>query len=71
MSEAVPREVMMPDGNPPYALHRVKVLKVYPLTEMEKLFLFRFEDPPELAEKWTFRPGQFVQLTIPASVRFR
>ena len=63
MSMVLPREVMMPGDNP-YSLYRAKVLKVYKLTEKEKLFLFRFEDP-ELAEKWTFRPGQFVQLTIP------
>lgn len=51
----LPKDVMMPNDNP-YALHRVKVLKVYDLTEKEKLFLFRFEDP-KLAETWTFKPG--------------
>ncbi len=55
MSMVLPKEIMMPNDNP-YALHRAKVLRVYPLTEKEKLFLFRFEDA-ELAEKWTFRPG--------------
>jgi sulfhydrogenase subunit gamma (sulfur reductase) len=30
---------------------------------MEKLFLFRFEDP-EVARDWRFGPGQFVQLSI-------
>jgi len=61
--DPMPKEIMMPRENP-YALHKAKVLRVYKLTETEKLFLFRFEDP-DLAEKWTFKPGQFVQLTIP------
>lgn len=51
-------------NNNVYALHKCRVLRVYDLTDEEKLFLFRFEDP-EMAESWTFIPGQFVQIAIP------
>lgn len=40
----LPKEIMMPNDNP-YALHRVKVLKVYSLTETEKLFLLDLRIP--------------------------
>lgn len=47
-----------------YSLYKCRVLRVYDLTDDVKLFLFRFEDP-DIAESWTFIPGQFVQLSIP------
>ncbi|KAA0014008.1 MAG: cytochrome-c3 hydrogenase subunit gamma [Thermoplasmata archaeon] len=53
----------MNNMNNVYSLYKCRVLRVYDLTEEEKLFLFRFEDA-EIAETWTFTPGQFVQLTI-------
>lgn len=48
-----------------YSLYKCRVLRAYDLTDDVKLFLFRFEDP-EVAETWTFKPGQFVQLSIPS-----
>ena len=47
-----------------YNTHRCMLLRVYDLTSKDKLFLFRFVEP-EIAEKWTFKPGQFVQLSLP------
>ncbi len=46
-----------------YDTHKCRLLRKYDLTEMEKLFLFRFEDP-DVARDWRFGPGQFVQLSI-------
>lgn len=46
-----------------YETHKVRVLRVYDLTEHEKLFLFRFDDP-ERAQDWRFMPGQFVEVSI-------
>ena len=46
-----------------YETHKVRVLRVYNLTEHEKLFLFRFDDP-ERARDWRFMPGQFVEVSI-------
>jgi sulfhydrogenase subunit gamma (sulfur reductase) len=47
-----------------YDTHKCRVLRVYGLTELEKLFLFRFEDE-EVARNWTYGPGQFVELSLP------
>ncbi|MEM1514026.1 MAG: FAD-binding oxidoreductase [Candidatus Thermoplasmatota archaeon] len=47
-----------------YSVYKCRVLRTYDLTDEEKLFLFRFEDSA-IAEKWSFIPGQFVQLTVP------
>lgn len=47
-----------------YDLYKCRVLRVYDMTEGEKLFLLRFEDS-ETAESWTFSPGQFVQVALP------
>jgi len=47
-----------------YDTHKCRLLRVYDLTDKDKLFLFRFVEP-EMAEKWTFKPGQFVQLSLP------
>ncbi len=47
-----------------YDLYKCRLLRVYPLTEEEKLFLLRFEDS-DIAESWTFTPGQFVQVALP------
>jgi len=47
-----------------YDLYKCRLLRVYPLTEEEKLFLLRFEDS-DIAESWTFVPGQFVQVALP------
>lgn len=47
-----------------YDLYKCRILRVYEMTDEEKLFLLRFEDS-EIAEEWTFTPGQFVQVSIP------
>lgn len=47
-----------------YDTHKCRLLRVYKLTEMDKLFLFRFEDP-EIAKNWSFKPGQFVEVSLP------
>ncbi|RLF45699.1 MAG: cytochrome-c3 hydrogenase subunit gamma [Thermoplasmata archaeon] len=46
-----------------YSLYKCRVLRSYDLTDDVRLLLFRFENP-EIAESWTFVPGQFVQLSI-------
>lgn len=48
-----------------YGLHKCRVLRIYDLIEDVKLLLFRFENPA-IAETWTCKPGQFVQLSLPA-----
>ncbi|HUU78242.1 MAG TPA: FAD-binding oxidoreductase [candidate division Zixibacteria bacterium] len=56
---------IIPDGKDNiYDTHKCRLLRVYNLTEMDKLFLFRFEDP-EIAQKWNFKPGQFVEVSMP------
>lgn len=47
-----------------YDTHKCRLLRVYQLTEMDKLFLFRFEDS-EIAQNWKFKPGQFVEVSLP------
>ncbi|MDG6224690.1 MAG: FAD-binding oxidoreductase [Candidatus Thermoplasmatota archaeon] len=47
-----------------YDTHVCRVLRVYPLTDTEKLFLFRFEDP-SIGMNWRFKPGTFVELSQP------
>jgi len=47
-----------------YSLYKCRLLRVYSLTDEEKLFLLRFEDS-DIAESWSFIPGQFVQVAIP------
>ncbi len=44
--------------------HKCRVLRVYDLADMDKLFLFRFEDR-EVGSSWGFGPGQFVELSLP------
>jgi sulfhydrogenase subunit gamma (sulfur reductase) len=53
----------MPEKNI-YNTHVCRVLRVYNLTESEKLFLFRFEDPG-VGGVWRFMPGTFVELSQP------
>ncbi|NHJ03615.1 MAG: cytochrome-c3 hydrogenase subunit gamma [Candidatus Heimdallarchaeota archaeon] len=56
---------IIPDGKDNiYDTHKCRLLRVYNLTEMDKLFLFRFEDP-EIAKNWNFKPGQFVEVSLP------
>ncbi len=47
-----------------YDTHNCRLLRKYNLTEHEALFLFRFEDSEE-AQNWRFKPGQFVQVSLP------
>ncbi|MFW9924822.1 MAG: FAD-binding oxidoreductase [Candidatus Thorarchaeota archaeon] len=47
-----------------YDTHKCRLLRVYNLTMTDKLFLFRFEDP-EIATNWRFKPGQFVEFSLP------
>lgn len=47
-----------------YDTHRCRLLRKYDLTEQDKLFLFRFEDET-IAHNWKFKPGQFVELSLP------
>ena len=49
-----------------YDTHKCRLLRVYKQTEMDKVFLFRFEEPKVL-ENWSFAPGQFVQLSLPGA----
>ena len=46
-----------------YDTHKCRLLRKYKLTDLETLFLFRFEDPT-VAQDWRFGPGQFVQVSI-------
>jgi sulfhydrogenase subunit gamma (sulfur reductase) len=48
----------------PFLTHKCRLLRVYDLTEREKLFLFRFEDE-NIAQEFRFIPGQFVELSLP------
>ncbi|NHJ85260.1 MAG: cytochrome-c3 hydrogenase subunit gamma [Asgard group archaeon] len=47
-----------------YDTHKCRLLRVYNITQMDKMFLFRFEDP-EIATNWSFKPGQFVEVSLP------
>lgn len=56
---------IVPDGKDNvYDTHKCRLLRVYQLTEMDKLFLFRFEDS-DRAQNWKFKPGQFVEVSLP------
>jgi len=48
----------------PYQTYKSRLLRVYNLTEHEKLFLFRFEDE-QIVHNFRFLPGQFVELSLP------
>jgi len=52
-----------PDPMKTYATHKCRLLRVYDLTEHEKLFLVRFDDS-EIAQAWRFMPGQFVERSL-------
>lgn len=43
--------------------HLARLVRVIPMVENNYLFLFRFEDP-KLNENFTYKPGQFVELTV-------
>ncbi|NPV88218.1 cytochrome-c3 hydrogenase subunit gamma [Coprothermobacteraceae bacterium] len=47
-----------------YKLNKAHVVRVFDLTDKEKLFVFRFDDK-DLASTWTYKPGQFVQIAVP------
>ncbi len=53
----------LPTGANPYATAPARVMRVTDLVPDVRLFEFRFTDPA-LAERFTFRPGQFVMLSI-------
>lgn len=53
----------LPTGENPYASSPARVLRVSELVEDVRLFDLRFVDP-ETAESFTFRPGQFVELSV-------
>jgi sulfhydrogenase subunit gamma (sulfur reductase) len=46
-----------------YDTAKCRLLRKYKLSESDKLFLFRFEDP-EIAMNWRFKPGQFVEVSL-------
>ncbi|TXT53935.1 MAG: Sulfhydrogenase 1 subunit gamma [Candidatus Thorarchaeota archaeon] len=46
-----------------YETHKCRLLRKYQLTDLESLFLFRFEDPG-VAQDWRFMPGQFVEVSL-------
>ncbi len=46
-----------------YDTAKCRLLRRYDLSEQDKLFLFRFEDP-EIAMNWRYGPGQFVIVSI-------
>ncbi|MFX0014483.1 MAG: FAD-binding oxidoreductase [Promethearchaeota archaeon] len=48
----------------PYQTYKSRLLRVYNLTEHEKLFLFRFEDE-KIVLDFHFLPGQFVEFSLP------
>ena len=47
-----------------YDTHKCRLLRVYNVNSMDKLFLFRFEEE-DVATAWKFKPGQFVELSLP------
>ncbi len=56
---------IVPDGKDNvYDTNKCKVLRVYKLTDEDKLFLFRFEDE-SVGKEWSFKPGQFVEVSLP------
>jgi len=46
-----------------YDTAKCRLLRKYDLSEQDKLFLFRFEDP-EIAMNWRYGPGQFVEVSL-------
>lgn len=50
-------------GDNPYVPSAARVMRVADLTSDVRLFELRFHDP-KLAEQFTFRPGQFVELSV-------
>ena len=46
-----------------YDTAKCRLLRKYELSEHDRLFLFRFEDP-DIAMNWRFKPGQFVEVSI-------
>ncbi|MBD3157617.1 MAG: cytochrome-c3 hydrogenase subunit gamma [Candidatus Lokiarchaeota archaeon] len=46
-----------------YDTSKCRLLRTYDLSEVDKLFLFRFEDP-EKAQNFRFKPGQFVEVSL-------
>ena len=70
MTDAIPERLpvrsgprRLPTGENPYATAPARVMRVTDLVPDVRLFEFRFSDPA-LAERFTFRPGQFVMLSI-------
>jgi sulfhydrogenase subunit gamma (sulfur reductase) len=53
----------LPTGDNPYVPAPARVMRVADLTHDVRLFELRFSDP-RLAESFTFRPGQFVELSV-------
>ncbi len=53
----------LPTGDNPYVPAPARVMQVADLTHDVRLFELRFHDP-RLAESFTFRPGQFVELSV-------
>lgn len=53
----------LPTGANPYATAAARVMRVTDLVPDVRLFDFRFTDPA-LAEAFSFRPGQFVMLSV-------
>ncbi len=46
-----------------YDTAKCRLLRKYDLSEQDKLFLFRFEDP-EIAMNWRYGPEQFVEVSL-------
>lgn len=60
-ARSAPRE--LPTGPNPYMPASARVLRVQEVVNDVRLYDLRFTDP-DLAERFTFRPGQFVMLSI-------
>ena len=58
---SAPRRI--PTGPNPYRPAPARIMRVQDLTPDVRLFELRFSDP-QLAEAFTFRPGQFVELSV-------
>ncbi len=70
MSSSIPQRLAaktgpraLPTGDNPYATAQARVMRVRDLDSDVRLYDFRFTDPA-LAERFAFRPGQFVMLSV-------
>jgi sulfhydrogenase subunit gamma (sulfur reductase) len=61
--EAVAQKPLPKDAENPYKPELARIVRIHKMVRDNHLFQLRFVDPA-VADAWTHRPGQFVQLSV-------